>query len=875
MKKFFYVNIFILLLSIDLIAQSLAGIKICINPGHGGHDSDDRYIAETGFWESEGNLGKGLHVKQLLESLGATVIMTRVTNNSSDDLPLSQIVSIANSNNVDYMHAIHSNATGTSTKANYTLILFQGRTTAPTYAGSLVMANYLADNILATNRTTRKMVAGDFDFYGTGQPYLGVFKGLNMPGTLSEGSFHDYIPESFRLKNDYYLRHEAYAIVRSFLQYFKGGEFKTGIIAGIVRDILDKVPSSYSPLAGTYDNYKPINNIKVTLLPTNKIYNGDNLNNGFYFFDGVEPGNYNLVIEAANMKPDTVTVVAKANQSVFADRLLSLNPILDPPKILSYSPNDSLNEVSNISKVIVQFDIRMNPDETQKAFSITPSVAGSLSWDSEIKTLTFTPTKGYVQGTKYTVKISTSAKTHFGVYLQQEKIFTFKTRSQFNLLATYPTNNSKDLSTTLMLYLKFDKGIDGTTLSGKISLTDSLGIPIPVTVNQSRYNIGIIEFEPKQPLNYNSPYRLTIKEGIGDVEYVKTTKTEVIDFRTEKKFTFNGFVVDNFENENNWIWPNANPNTKGNVLEKTQFFLNDSKKINGNFSGKLDYSFSGENGVIELALEKPVKVEKTNQNEFGVWVFGDNSKNILEYRFIPEGNSATEIKVTVDTINWTGWKMKKIYPGNILVSGNVEFKSFDIVQTAIGEKTGKLFFDDCMTSIITDIKQQYELPTNFSLEQNYPNPFSASSGNTITTIKYTIPSVILRQAQDDNRQSRQSRDQYDNVMVSLSNHDVTLRQSQQSRDQNYNIQSVIVSQPERQAVQSNHDYLVTLKVYDILGREVAILVNEYQKPGNYSAEFRVQNSELASGIYFYRLQVENPENSKILFTQTKKMILVK
>jgi len=734
MKKLILIKIFLLLIfAINLNAQSLAGVKLCINPGHGGHDSDDRFIAETGFWESEGNLGKGLHLKKILESLGATVIMTRTTNNSSDDLPLSQIVQIANSNNVDYFHAIHSNATGTTTKSNYTLILFQGRTTAPTYAGSLVMANYLADNILATNRTTRKMVAGDFDFYGTGQPYLGVFKGLNMPGTLSEGSFHDYYPESWRLKNDYYLKHEAYAIARSFLQYFKGGEFQTGIVAGIVRDILEKVPSSYSPLT-TDDSFKPINNIKVTLQPTGKVYQGDNFNNGFYFFDEVVPGDYQLIIEAPNMKPDTVSVTAKANQSVFKDRMLTLNPILDPPKILSYSPADSLNEISNVSPIEIQFDIRMNPDETQKAFSISPSVAGSFSWDTDVKKLTFNPTKGYVQGTKYTVKISTAAKTFFGIYLPQEKIFTFKTRSKLNLLATYPKTNFDNISTTVMFFLKFDKGLDGTTLSGKISLTDSLGNAVSVSVNQSRYNLGIIEFEPKQPLNYNSPYKLTIREGIGDIEYVKLTKTEVIDFRTEKKFTYNGSVVDNFENENNWTWPNANSNTKGNVPTETSFSLAPDRKLFGQNSGKLEYSFSGKNGVVELALEKPISIVNSSQNEFGVWIFGDNSKNILEYRFIKDGDTSTEIKVTVDTINWTGWKMKKINVGNILVSGNLQFKSIDIVQTDNGELKGKLFFDDVITNIITDVKKVDGLPISFSLEQNYPNPF-----NPETVISYHLP----------------------------------------------------------------------------------------------------------------------------------------
>lgn len=65
-----------------------------------------------------------------------------------------------------------------------------------------------------------------------------------------------------------------------------------------------------------------------------------------------------------------------------------------------------------------------------------------------------------------------------------------------------------------------------------------------------------------------------------------------------------------------------------------------------------------------------------------------------------------------------------------------------------------------------------------------------------------------------------------------------------------------------------NESFVTLKIYDILGNEVATLVNEYQKPGTYNAKFRVQNSELSSGVYFYKLQAGD-------FIQVRKMSLMK
>jgi hypothetical protein len=63
---------------------------------------------------------------------------------------------------------------------------------------------------------------------------------------------------------------------------------------------------------------------------------------------------------------------------------------------------------------------------------------------------------------------------------------------------------------------------------------------------------------------------------------------------------------------------------------------------------------------------------------------------------------------------------------------------------------------------------------------------------------------------------------------------------------------------------------VKIVVYDILGREVAVLVNKTQQPGTYEAVFNVNlhGTNLSSGIYFYKLTAKD-------FTEIRKMVLVK
>ncbi len=69
----------------------------------------------------------------------------------------------------------------------------------------------------------------------------------------------------------------------------------------------------------------------------------------------------------------------------------------------------------------------------------------------------------------------------------------------------------------------------------------------------------------------------------------------------------------------------------------------------------------------------------------------------------------------------------------------------------------------------------------------------------------------------------------------------------------------------------------TIKVYDILGNEIATLVDEFREAGRYEVEFNVtQTISLCSGVYFYQLRVTEPSSSSgQVFVETKKMILLR
>ncbi|HAQ60729.1 TPA: hypothetical protein DCR49_01805 [Candidatus Delongbacteria bacterium] len=66
------------------------------------------------------------------------------------------------------------------------------------------------------------------------------------------------------------------------------------------------------------------------------------------------------------------------------------------------------------------------------------------------------------------------------------------------------------------------------------------------------------------------------------------------------------------------------------------------------------------------------------------------------------------------------------------------------------------------------------------------------------------------------------------------------------------------------------DSQVSLKVFDMLGQEVASLVDEYQNAGRYSVQFNTENGikSLSAGVYFYRLKANS-------FVSVKKLMLIK
>ena len=77
-SKLLYITALASAMAIGATAKTGEGLKVYINPGHGGHESNDRNVviapyeqgAPNGYWESNSYLSKGLHLRDMLEAKG-------------------------------------------------------------------------------------------------------------------------------------------------------------------------------------------------------------------------------------------------------------------------------------------------------------------------------------------------------------------------------------------------------------------------------------------------------------------------------------------------------------------------------------------------------------------------------------------------------------------------------------------------------------------------------------------------------------------------------------------------------------------------------------------------------------------------------------
>ena len=717
--------------------NSPADVKIYINPGHGGHGSNDRNMTiypfksgdVNGFWESNSNLDKGLFLDSMLHAFGVQTMMSRRTNNdgggndadvltswlgagkitqseynymlaNGDDRSLSAIAAEANSYGADFMISIHSNAGAPS---NYILQLYSGkelndtryyahtnRNEAVSRAVTTLMGPYLYENANA-DWTREPMIEGDKTFayriFGWSNGY-GVLRNLQVGGTISEGSMHDYIPETYRLMNMGYKRAEAFHFFQTFLDYYLDYTLPYGAIGGQVRDC--SLPLTFPAISShknTIDALKPLNRAKVELLQNDVVLATtytDTLYNGCYYFWNLQPGEYVVRATMDGYYPLEHTVTVTAGHIAYQPQLLNLQRPT-PPEILSYSPAPAqlTDSVQVSSKVIISFNWDMLVDSTTAAFSISPAVAGKVSYEDANHTLVFTPAKRFASGTEYTVTLTTQAchpDTNYQNHLAQPFEMKFRTmgRGNITLLNCYPQDGATDVPLNPSFISLYDQRLNNSNANkNAFVIQDMSGNTVATNSRSFAFNkapepYGYAAFELKNALKPATQYKLIIAGSLQDEIGIKLEDQAVMTFTTTADATPDIPVVDVLD-----TLQFAIDNTASISLKNGYAVRDANKKYVTTASNQLYYEFSADEAEAFYSFKNKTLVDAESADRVGFYLFGDFSCNELYAKFETEGDIHY---VKVCDLDYGGWKWQELDLSSLPAGVNFQFTALRVVR---------------------------------------------------------------------------------------------------------------------------------------------------------------------------------------------------
>ena len=697
-----------------------ADYKIYINPGHGGYDSDDRlmylypifvnqnvqpgYTREQSFWESVSNLDKGMRLDTMLRDLGFQTMMSRITNTTADDRSLSGISAEASTWNADFMLSIHSNAGNPS---NYILQLHSGITPGDPYGlngypekvpewvcdearkiTTLMGNNQYSNQVSCWSREPN--IAGDKTFARTIMGWsngYGVMRNLKVPGTISEGMMHDYLPETYRLMNIDYKRQESFQFAKTFYTYFCNGELPYGAIGGRIHDVYQKQEfPNYKARKGTRDEYRPILRGVVELWQGEQLldtYVTDTLYNGVYYFWNLQPGTYTVKAKPEGYYPQEQTLEVKNNEISYGIFALSMARET-PPEVLDYSPKVEITDSVLVStQLTFTFNWDMETEATAAALEISPAVEGTITFESDNHVMRFTPAKRFEPGIEYTITLGTGAchpDTAYENHLKEPFSFKFRTqmRGNLKLVQSYPVDGAADVPVDAAFIAIFD-GKLANSANKYFKVYDAAGNDIsPVSRNVKLNGVapepyGSARFELKAgTLQPNSDYKMVIGAEVSDVNGVIVNDPITINFRTGDNVESTLPILNNLDS----LFFEGDKETSTGV-SSVSTLRNTASKFEGLASNKLTYTFSETNGEAIYVADDVTAIQGNSQSTFGLHVSADYSFNTLYAKWAVEG----DIQYTkICDLDYAGWLYQEADMSALPAGVDYQFMGFRLVR---------------------------------------------------------------------------------------------------------------------------------------------------------------------------------------------------
>ena len=725
MKKNLFKSTMMALLAIFAVnVASAQQPHVYINPGHGGYVSDDRNMViypfhqgdTAGSWESKSNLRKGLALREILQKKGYQTSISRVTNTTADDLALSTIVALCNQSGADVFYSIHSNATGTSAVTNFPMVFYRGYTGSPQVANADVLAADLEPYLYASQTTVwthNYQIWGDWSFrpeWGT-QGY-GVLRGNRAVANLSEGSFHDYIPEAYRLLGLQYCWMEGWNISLGADKYFdRLDQYDLGVISGNVRDDrIKRLQENPQPfIVYGDDNLMPIHSATVRLLDQNgnevQRTMTDTLRNGIYTFKYVVPGTYTVEVSEPSHFSQTAQVIVSANAATYQN--FYLKRVRDtPPVVVNYTPvwHEGDPAVKCSTPIILSFNWDMDSMTTCSAFHLDPPVEGTFRWEDSYYRLVFEPVDAFDVSTLYTLTLDKSAEHGGGTAMDEDFTMQFYTqpRNHLSELAVFPYEGAPVHFKTPTVELRVDSLLDTYNLFQRLRVLDSEGNELAWNKRSIKYNkngddYGFVRIPLVKNIEVGKDYQLILDVDIADTAGIHLPAARVINFTgVDAGADKPGMqVVEDFENADNFnVYPEGLDNSE---------IKSSTDRLFGSKSMQVTYEFNDYTGPLFIKPKDTSDIIFHPGDTLGIHVWGDMSYNYLMAFFSIENDSweMESFGIVLGPINFHGWRYIETVPiTSDLFVKDAKFNGFGISYgldyCSPVVKTGTIRFDNLL-----------------------------------------------------------------------------------------------------------------------------------------------------------------------------------
>jgi uncharacterized lipoprotein YddW (UPF0748 family) len=524
----------------------------------------------------------------------------------------------------------------------------------------------------------------------------------------------------------------------------------------------------------------------------------------------------------------SVTMLDRYWKESELSNIVETDPIPSDAPVISFSSPASGDTVSINKSVELNFSKSINQSNLQNYFSFTPPVAIS-SIVSEPKKVVIT-TAGFEYTTAYTLRVDSLLTDVNGRMLDGNGdgiegdpfYLDFMTVDADTVapffVSGYPqSTDSVDVEDVIRL--TFSEPLDTPSVNSTNIILYRNSVVVETEAVLSNYGTGaVVSIKPLSSFSQSSDYTLTVKKELADINGNQMTADVNLSFRTKAEGYLFHKTIDKFNSASGWEQPSYSGSTTGIVLPDTYFGYSAAVYLPSTSPAKsAELRYVWDPNVTERLLREylsggtPRTIEFDTTHTLQVFIHGDGSGTLFRFALDEDNGSSTwpahEVSKWIP-VNWRGWKL-------------IEWKLSD--PSTVGTWIGNDVLDGAKYRI--DSFQLKDAPGSASNGMIHFDNLRASKET------YTITSV----AEETNIPA-----------------DFNLYQNYPNP---FNPSTTIL-------FDLNKGGMVTLEIFDILGRKINTLVSEEMSPGRHRVYFDA--SELSSGQYIYRIISGDKQISKMM-----------